>query len=169
MHQPGHAGLDLGIHFLFPYSLESPGVPRLPPKLLLLMVPLATSVFYTHFPWWGPPVWHRLFPSPPPPPFHLPFSSSCWVFLSMEGDTEAGAAAKDISTHPHLPVSLSSQLCLSSHSHLTPTASTAQCRHPPPPVADPPVAPWCPQVSIGHCPRTWGSQLPAPGHTARSC
>lgn len=68
--QCGQAGLDLGIHFLFPYSLESPGVPRLPPKLLLLLaVPLATSVFYTHFPWWGPPVWHRLFPLHLPHPF----------------------------------------------------------------------------------------------------
>lgn len=79
------------------------------------MVPLATSVFYTHFPWWAP-VWHRLFPSPPLPPFHLPFSSYSWVFLSVEGDTEAGAAAEGyIQPPPHLPLSLSPPNFVSLH------------------------------------------------------
>lgn len=171
--EPAWPGLDLGIHFLFPYSLESPGVPSLPPKLLLLLVvPLATSVFYTHFPWWGPQSGTASSPSPPPPPFHLP-SQALAGLSSVQKGTLRQEQLQQATPTPHLlSLSLSPPNFVSLHTVTSP-------QQPASPSADilllqclthlKELAPWGPQMSIGHCPRTWGSQLSAPGHTARSC
>lgn len=172
MSLPGPRGRDTGIHFLFPHSLESPGVPRLPPKPLLPRGPLATSVFYTHFPWWGPQSGSTSSPSPPPTPFYLPFSSSSWSSSMQKETLRQEQLQKALSAPPlHPPSRFSRQPCLTPHSCRSqqpalPSADTSplQCLtnlyH---------LASWCPQVSAGPCPWTWSSSISAPGRTARSC
>lgn len=155
-----------GIHFLFPHTLESPNVPRLPPKPLLLsespwplLFSLPTSP--SGAPGLAPPL-----PLSTLPLFHLSFSSSVRAFLGAEGDTEAGAAAE-------ASPSLSLPLCpaLSPHTLPLPTASITQPRYLPSSSST-----HLHQLLLG-VPRCLeatvavpGAPLSlAPGHTARSC
>lgn len=155
MGPPGPAG----IHFLFPHTLESPNVPRLPPKPLLLSESPWPLLFSLPTSPSGAPSLAPPLPLSTLPLFHLSFSSSVRAFLGAEGDTEAGAAAE---ASPSL---FSPSLCPALSPHTLPLPQPAS---PSPDICPPPAAPTCTSffsvspMSRGHCCSTRGSSLLGP-------
>lgn len=157
---PGPAG----IHFLFPHTLESPSVPSLPPKPLLLSESPWPLLFSLPTSPSGALSLALPLPSPLCHP-HIPLSQAPSGLSSAQKGTLRQEQLQKLCLPPLISQPLSPHTHTNPQTHTLPlpTASITQPRHLPSSSTHlRHLLSWCPQMSRGRCCSTQGSCLLGP-------